>query len=53
MTEIKPFDVTTTYQKGDKVTYLGSTWTFEPHKYVNQYTVGYNPSYMNYWTEEH
>ena len=49
--EINSFDVTTTYKKGDKVDYQGSVWTFEPHKDVNQYTVGYDPSYMNYWIE--
>ena len=49
--EINAFDVAATYKKGDRVDYKGSIWTFEPHKDVNQYSVGYNPSYMNYWIE--
>ena len=49
MSELKEFDVTVTYKKGDQVTYKGLTWTFKPKECVQQHTTGYCPSYMNYW----
>ena len=50
-TETNAFDLTITYKWGDKVTYEGSTWTFEPKIGTQQHTTGYNPSFMNYWIE--